>query len=63
MTITYTEDTIADIVEAIIYLNDQNPALRADAETAVRAGGVDYKAQAASRFYEEGLHGCTYLEG
>ena len=38
--------------------------LRTDVETAVRAGRVDYEgAGRLLRFYEEGLHGYTYLEG
>ena len=38
--------------------------LRTDVETAVRAGHVDYEgAGRLLRFYEDGLHGYTYLEG
>jgi arginine decarboxylase len=38
--------------------------LRTDVETAVRAGRVDYEgAGRLLRFYEDGLHGYTYLEG
>src|SRR6187549_2679387 len=38
--------------------------LRTDVETAVRAGRVDYEgAGQLLRFYEDGLHGYTYLEG
>jgi arginine decarboxylase len=38
--------------------------LRTDVETAVHAGRVDYEgAGRLLRFYEEGLHGYTYLEG
>jgi arginine decarboxylase len=38
--------------------------LRTDVETAVRDGRVDYEgAGRLLRFYEEGLHGYTYLEG
>jgi arginine decarboxylase len=37
--------------------------LRTDVETAVRAGRVDYEgAGRLLRFYEDGLHGYTYLE-
>jgi arginine decarboxylase len=37
--------------------------LRTDVETAVRAGLVDYEgAGRLLRFYEDGLHGYTYLE-
>ena len=37
--------------------------LRTDVETAVRAGWVDYEgAGRLLRFYEDGLHGYTYLE-
>jgi arginine decarboxylase len=38
--------------------------LRTDVETAVRAGQIDYEgAGQLLRFYEDGLHGYTYLEG
>jgi arginine decarboxylase len=38
--------------------------LRTDVETAVREGRVDYEgAGYLLRFYEDGLHGYTYLEG
>src|SRR5688572_29586769 len=38
--------------------------LRTDVETAVHAGQVDYEgAGRLLRFYEDGLHGYTYLEG
>jgi arginine decarboxylase len=38
--------------------------LRTDVETAVRAGKIDYEgAGQLLRFYEDGLHGYTYLEG
>ena len=38
--------------------------LRTDVETAVRAGRLDYEgAGRLLRFYEDGLHGYTYLEG
>jgi arginine decarboxylase len=38
--------------------------LRTDVETAVHAGHVDYEgAGRLLRFYEDGLHGYTYLEG
>ncbi len=38
--------------------------LRNDVEEAVRAGRIDYEgAGRLVRFYEEGLHGYTYLEG
>ena len=38
--------------------------LRTDVESAVRAGRVDYEgAGCLLRFYEDGLHGYTYLEG
>jgi arginine decarboxylase len=38
--------------------------LRTDVETAVRAGRIDYEgAGQLLRFYEDGLHGYTYLEG
>ena len=38
--------------------------LRTDVETAVRAGRVDYEgAGRLLRFYEDGLHGYTYLGG
>jgi arginine decarboxylase len=38
--------------------------LRTDVETAVRDGRVDYEgAGRLLRFYEDGLHGYTYLEG
>ena len=38
--------------------------LRTDVETAVREGRVDYeRAGRLLRFYEDGLHGYTYLEG
>ena len=38
--------------------------LRTDVESAVRAGRIDYEgAGNLLRFYEDGLHGYTYLEG
>jgi arginine decarboxylase len=38
--------------------------MRTDVETAVRAGRIDYEgAGQLLRFYEDGLHGYTYLEG
>ena len=38
--------------------------LRTDVETAVHAGQLDYEgAGRLLRFYEDGLHGYTYLEG
>jgi arginine decarboxylase len=38
--------------------------LRTDVESAVRAGRIDYEgAGRLLRFYEDGLHGYTYLEG
>ena len=38
--------------------------LRTDVETAVRAGRVDFEgAGRLLRYYQEGLHGYTYLEG
>jgi arginine decarboxylase len=38
--------------------------LRTDVESAVRAGRIDYEgAGQLLRFYEDGLHGYTYLEG
>jgi arginine decarboxylase len=38
--------------------------MRTDVESAVRAGKVDYEgAGRLLRFYEDGLHGYTYLEG
>ncbi len=38
--------------------------LRTDVETAVRGGKIDYEgAGQLLRFYEDGLHGYTYLEG
>ena len=38
--------------------------IRADVETAVRSGQIDYEgAGQLLRFYEEGLQGYTYLEG
>jgi arginine decarboxylase len=38
--------------------------LRTDVETAVRGGRIDYEgAGRLLRFYEDGLHGYTYLEG
>ena len=38
--------------------------LRTDVESAVRAGRLDYEgAGSLLRFYEDGLHGYTYLEG
>ena len=41
-----------------------NPQLRADVEGAVRAGRIDYEESGRLiRFFEEGLHGYTYLEG
>src|SRR5687768_15827572 len=58
-----------DTVREVLVYVDSDPEmplgkLRTDVETAVRAGRIGYEgAGQLLRFYEDGLHGYTYLEG
>ncbi len=58
-------DTVREVLDYVEFDADTLLSkLRTDVETAVRAGRVDYEgAGRLLRFYEEGLHGYTYLEG
>jgi arginine decarboxylase len=58
-------DTVREVLDYVEFRR-RGPAgkLRTDVETAVHAGQVDYEgAGRLLRFYEDGLHGYTYLEG
>jgi arginine decarboxylase len=58
-------DTVKEVLDYVEF--DAETLLRkmrTDVETAVRAGRLDYEgAGQLLRFYEDGLHGYTYLEG
>jgi arginine decarboxylase len=58
-------DTVREVLDYVEFdAETLLSKLRTDVETAVRAGRVDYEgAGRLLRFYEEGLHGYTYLEG
>ena len=58
-------DTVNEVLEYVEFDADMLLGkLRTDVETAVREGRVDYEgAGRLLRFYEDGLHGYTYLEG
>jgi len=57
-------DTVREVLDYVEFDADALLGkLRTDVETAVRAGRVDYEgAGRLLRFYEDGLHGYTYLE-
>jgi arginine decarboxylase len=58
-------DTVREVLDYVEFDPDMLLGkLRTDVETAVRDGRVDYEgAGRLLRFYEDGLHGYTYLEG
>ena len=58
-------DTVKEVLDYVEFDADALLGkLRTDVETAVRAGRIDYEgAGQLIRFYEDGLHGYTYLEG
>jgi arginine decarboxylase len=57
-------DTVREVLDYVEFDGDALMGkLRTDVETAVREGRVDYEgAGRLLRFYEDGLHGYTYLE-
>ncbi len=57
-------DTVREVLKYVAFDTDALVAkLRADVETAVRAGRLDYQESGRLlRFYEDGLNGYTYLE-
>jgi arginine decarboxylase len=58
-------DTVREVLDYVEFdAETLLSKLRTDVETAVRAGRMDYEgAGRLLRFYEDGLHGYTYLEG
>ena len=58
-------DTVKEVLDYVEFDTEALLGkLRTDVETAVRAGKIDYEgAGQLLRFYEDGLHGYTYLEG
>jgi arginine decarboxylase len=58
-------DTVREVLDYVEFDTEALLAkLRTDVESAVHAGHVDYEgAGRLLRFYEDGLHGYTYLEG
>jgi arginine decarboxylase len=58
-------DTVREVLDYVEFDAEQLMGkLRTDVETAVRQGKIDYEgAGQLLRFYEDGLHGYTYLEG
>jgi arginine decarboxylase len=58
-------DTVREVLDYVEFDAERLLGkLRTDVETAVREGRVDYEgAGQLLRFYEDGLHGYTYLEG
>jgi arginine decarboxylase len=58
-------DTVKEVLDYVEFDADMLLGkLRTDVETAVRLGKIDYEgAGQLLRFYEDGLHGYTYLEG
>ncbi len=58
-------DTVKEVLEYVEFNAEALLGkLRTDVETAVHAGRMDYEgAGQLLRFYEDGLHGYTYLEG
>src|SRR5581483_1499611 len=57
-------DTVREVLNYVQFSSDSLVnKLRRDAETAVREGRLSYEQSGALlRFFEEGLHGYTYLE-
>jgi arginine decarboxylase len=55
---------VREVLNYVQFSSDQLVAkLRRDAETALREGRLTYEETGALlKFYEEGLHGYTYLE-
>src|SRR6187431_3187767 len=58
-------DTVKEVLDYVQFDSETLVTkLRSDVETAVRSGRIDYEgAGRLLRFYEDGLHGYTYLEG
>jgi arginine decarboxylase len=58
-------DTVREVLKYVQFDGEALiTKLRADVEGAVRAGHIDYEESGRLiRFFEEGLHGYTYLEG
>jgi arginine decarboxylase len=58
-------DTVREVLDYVEFdAESLLGKLRTDVESAVREGRVDYEgAGRLLRFYEDGLHGYTYLEG
>jgi len=57
-------DTVREVLDYVQFKTDSLVArLRKDVETAVREGRLGYEESGRLvRYYEEGLHGYTYLE-
>ena len=57
-------DTVREVLNYVQFNSDALVTqLRRDVETALREGRLSYEESGALlRFYEEGLHGYTYLE-
>ena len=57
-------DTVREVLNYVQFSTDRLVAtLRRDVETALREGRLTYEESGALiHFYEEGLHGYTYLE-
>jgi arginine decarboxylase len=57
-------DTVREVLNYVQFSSDGLvQALRKDVETALREGRLTYEESGALvHFYEEGLHGYTYLE-
>ena len=57
-------DTVREVLDYVQFKSDALvEQFRKDVETAVREGRIGYEESGALlRFYEEGLHGYTYLE-
>ena len=58
-------DTVREVLKYVQFDGEALiTKLRADVEGAVRAGRLDYEESGRLiRFFEDGLHGYTYLEG
>ena len=58
-------DTVREVLNYVQFSSDALiTTLRRDVETALREGRIGYEESGRLlRFYEEGLHGYTYLEG
>ena len=58
-------DTVREVLNYVQFKADALVTqLRRDVETALREGRIGYEESGRLlRFYEEGLHGYTYLEG